>query len=192
MSRLVFLLEEPSMKVLLETMLPRLFPGLDILCVAHEGKSDLERSIPRKLRNWQVPGDRFVVVRDADGADCKALKDALVALCQESGQPDTLVRIVCQELEAWYFGQPEALAAAFGNESLRTIGARARYRNPDSIVQPSKQLRGLCPEFQKVDGARRIADYLSYPNNVSPSFKVFIEGVARVSGLPLPAQEACS
>jgi hypothetical protein len=186
MSRLVFMLEEPSMKVLLEGLLPRLFHGLDILCVTHEGKSDLEKSLPRKLRNWQVPGDRFVVVRDADGADCKELKDAIALICRQAGRPDTLIRIVCQELEAWYFGQPDALAAAFDDESLRSLGARARYRNSDSIVQPSKQLSSLCPQFQKVSGARRMAGYLSYPRNVSSSFKCFVERVARVSGLPLP------
>jgi hypothetical protein len=50
MSRVIFLLEEYSMKVLLDGLLPRLFPDLQFLCVAHEGKQDLERSIPRKLR----------------------------------------------------------------------------------------------------------------------------------------------
>jgi hypothetical protein len=31
MNRLVFMLEEPSMKILLEELLPRLFPALDFL-----------------------------------------------------------------------------------------------------------------------------------------------------------------
>ena len=63
MGRMVFLLEEQSMKELLDGLLPRLFPGLNFLCVPHEGKQDLERSIPRKLRAWRVPGDRFVIVQ---------------------------------------------------------------------------------------------------------------------------------
>jgi len=74
MTRLVFMLEEPSMKTLLEELTPRLFPALDFLCITHEGKCDLEKSIPRKLRAWAVPGDRFVVLRDNDGGDCLALK----------------------------------------------------------------------------------------------------------------------
>jgi hypothetical protein len=113
MNRLVFMLEEPSMKTLLEELLPRLFPALDFLCIAHEGKSDLEKSIPRKLRAWAVPGDRFVVVRDNDGGDCLALKDHLSGVCQSAGRTETLIRIVCQELEAWYLGQPDAIAVAF-------------------------------------------------------------------------------
>lgn len=53
MSRLVLLLEEESMRVLLDGLLPRLFPGLPFECVPHDG-TDLERSIPRKLRGWRT------------------------------------------------------------------------------------------------------------------------------------------
>jgi len=81
MSRVVFLLEERSMQVLLDGLLPRLFPGLPFLCVPHEGKRDLELSIPRKLRAWQEPGVRFVVIRDNDGGDCLQLKGELQSLC---------------------------------------------------------------------------------------------------------------
>ena len=59
MSRLVLLLEEESMRVLLDGLLSRLFPGLLFQCVPHEGKHDLERSIPRKLRAWGEPGVRL-------------------------------------------------------------------------------------------------------------------------------------
>src|SRR5205807_10542595 len=109
MSRVVFLLEEYSMKVLLEGLLPRFVPCLPFLCVPHEGKQDLERSLPRKLRVWREPGVRFVVVHDNDGGDCRALKARLAGLCDATGCQDTLVRIACQELEAWYLGEPRAL-----------------------------------------------------------------------------------
>ena len=85
------------MRVLLDGLLPRLFPGLPFMCVPHEGKSDLERSIPRKLRRWREPGVRFAVVRDNDGGNCRALKNDLRALCRAGHQDDTLIRIVCQE-----------------------------------------------------------------------------------------------
>ena len=42
MSRVIFLLEEKSMKELLDRMLPRIFPSLRFLCIPHEGKADLE------------------------------------------------------------------------------------------------------------------------------------------------------
>lgn len=70
MSRIVFLLEERSMKALLAGLLPRLFPELRFICIAHEGKQDLDKSITRKLRGWREAGVRFVVLRDND---CRAI-----------------------------------------------------------------------------------------------------------------------
>ena len=180
MNRVVFLLEEASMRDLLHGLLPRLYPDLTFLCFTHEGKSDLEKSIPRKLRAWREPGVRFVVLRDNDGADCFLLKQKLWRFCQESGRADTLVRIVCQELEAWYLGEPDALADAFETEKLREIGRKARYRDPDAIQQPSKVLRKLVPGFRKVDGARTMASYLSRERNRSKSFQVLLSGLDRV------------
>jgi len=181
MSRIVFLLEEYSMKVLLEGLLPRLVPGLQFLCVAHEGKQDLEKSVPKKLRAWREPGVRFVVLRDNDQGDCRELKERLVSLCQKAGRPEALVRIACQELEAWYLGEPSALAEAFGKEQLRNLGSKARYRDPDVVVRPSEEIRNMVPEFQKVSGARRMSMRLSRDGNRSRSFQVLIEGIDRLS-----------
>jgi hypothetical protein len=180
MSRIVFLLEEYSMKVLLDGLLPRLFPGLAFLCVPHEGKRDLEKSIPQKLRAWREPGVQFCVLRDNDGADCRETKRRLTALCRKGGRQDTLVRLACQELEAWYFGAPGAIAEAFGIEGLRRITERARYRDPDAIGKPSRELARLVPAFQKVSGARRFARILRR-ENASRSFQVLLEGLDRLA-----------
>lgn len=179
MSRLVFLLEERSMKELLQGLLPRLFPGLNFLCIAHEGKQDLEKSIPRKLRAWKEPGVVFVVLRDNDSSDCHELKLHLRALCEKGQRPDTLVRIVCQELESWYFGDVGALARAFERPSLAHLDSKARYRDPDSIVQPSRALQEEIEEFQKISGARRMSAHLSTENR-SHSYRVFLQGIARL------------
>ena len=56
MTRLVFLVEEYSMKVLLEGLLPRLFPLLDFRCIPHEGKQDLDKSITRKSKHGANQG----------------------------------------------------------------------------------------------------------------------------------------
>jgi hypothetical protein len=179
MRRVVFLLEEYSMKVLLDGLLPRLFPALPFLCVPHEGKQDLEKSIPRKLRAWREPGVHFCVIRDNDGADCLALKRSLMALCNQGGREDPLVRIACQELEAWYFGAPDALATTFGRADLSFILTKARYRDPDAIVHPANALVDLVPEFQKVSGARSLAQVLPRANR-SRSFQVLMAGLDRL------------
>jgi hypothetical protein len=179
--RVVFLLEEYSMKVLLEGLLPRLFPDLPFLCVAHEGKQDLEVSIPRKLRAWREPGVRFVVIRDNDRFDCHKLKTHLQSLCKDAGCQNAVVRIACQELEAWYLGDPAALAQAYDDDVLRRIGDRARYRDPDSVPHPAAELQRLIPAFQKVSGARILAQRLTREDNTSNSFRVLMEAVDRLA-----------
>lgn len=179
MSRLVFLLEEYSMKVFLDGLLPRFFPGLPFLCVPHEGKQDLEKSIPRKLNAWREPGVRFIVIRDNDGGNCRELKRRLVGLCRAGHNAEALVRVACQELEAWYLGDPGALADEFGDERLRELGARERYRDPDAVVEPANAVGDLVPEFQKVSGARRMASRLRRDSNSSRSFHALIEGIER-------------
>lgn len=183
MARVIFLLEEKSMQVLLDGLLPRVFPELSFLCIPHEGKQDLEKSIPRKLKAWREPGARFVVVRDNDGGDCVATKARLVALCREAGR-ETLVRIACQELEAWYLGDGDALARAFDDDRLRTLERRERFRDPDAVVGPANALAELVPAFQKVSGARVMAEHLTTAANRSRSFQVFLSGVGRLVEAP--------
>lgn len=184
--RLVFLLEELSMKHLLAGLLPRLMPGWvegqHFLCVPHEGKSDLDRSVPRKLSAWRVPGDRFVVLRDNDAAVCEEVKARLVKLCADSGRPETLVRLACQELEAWYLGDLDAFAEAYEEPKLRSPAARKRFSNPDKWEKPSVEVLRVLPAFQKGQGARRMGIALGVADESrSRSFQVFIAGVRRVA-----------
>lgn len=183
--RLIFLLEEPSMKILLDGLLPRLFPGMEpgiqFLCVKHQGKSDLDASIPKKLASWQFPHDRFVVVRDNDNADCTQVKARYIQLCKTARRPDTLIRLVCQELECWYLGDLSALALAFEKPKLNAPALRKRYADPDRWQKPSVELERLIPEFQKGSGARAMAEVLTEAPNTSSSFQAFVSGVRRLA-----------
>ncbi len=101
-------------------------------------------------------------------------------LCEAGGRDDVLVRIAriaCQELEAWYLGEPDALAEAFGMEKLRALGGRAKFRDPDAVQKPSVVIGRLIPSFQKVSGARRLARYLTRERNRSTSFQALIQGL---------------
>ena len=165
------------MQVLLDGLLPRLFPDLPFLCVPHEGKRDLELSIPRKLRAWREPGVRFAVIRDNDGGDCVRLKAKLKQLCKAGDREDTLIRIACQKLEAWYLGEPAALADAFDKPALQNLGRQARFRDPDALRRPAVEIERLIPEFQKVSGAQRMVRHLTRERNRSGSFRALIEGI---------------
>jgi hypothetical protein len=183
--RLIFLLEEPSMKLLLEGLLPRMFPGWVVgthfLCIPHQGKSDLDTSISRKLGAWRIPGDRFVIVRDNDNADCLNIKTQLKQMCVRSGREDTLIRLVCQELEGWYLGDPTALAQAYRNPKLASPALHKRFADPDTWQKPSVELARIVPGFQKGSGARLMGEHLSTTANRSVSYQVFLTGVARIA-----------
>lgn len=172
------------MKAYLEAFLPRLLPGVEFLCLAHEGKQDLEKSIPRKLRAWNEPGARFVVVRDNDGADCRAVKRRLQKLCREGRRPETLIRLACQQLEAWHLGDFDSLAKAYAKPAIPKERNRTRYANPDGIPNAAEELCRLIPEFRKVDGARRMGQVMptASERNRSRSFQVFVEGLRRHFG----------
>ena len=175
---LVILTEEPSMKATLEHLLPRLGVDLSIVTIiVHEGKSDLERSIPRKLRAWQAPGARFLILRDNDRApDCRQVKAHLAALVADVGKSHvSKVRIVCQELEAWFLSDVPALVAA-GYLSDGRSPAFAR-RDPDEITHPVREMQRLRPGYGKITGANDVAPHLDLENVRSASFRNTIQAI---------------
>lgn len=180
MSRLIFLLEEPSMKHFLEGFLPRLLPNLKFLCIPHEGKTDLEKSIPRKLRAWNMPSDKFIIVRDNDGENTEKLEKNLMNLCENHTGSKVMVRIACQELEAWYLGDVVSLGIVY-RLTQQVSQQKNPYREPDLIVKPSKLVKKIAPEFQKVDGARRLSKVIEIERNQSKSFHYLIAGIKTFS-----------
>ncbi len=178
MSKLVFLLEEPSMKEALKGLLPRLLPdNIECRYIPHEGKRDLEKSIPRKLRAWREPGVRFVVVRDQDNGPCKNVKRRLLELCERGDRSDTLIRIACRELESWFLGDLAAVEAGMGVGNLAKMQNKRKFRDPDRLGSPSAELKRLAPAYQKISGARSIGTHLDPDRNRSHSYRVFIEGL---------------
>lgn len=180
MKQLVFLLEEESMKALLDVLLPKILPPeVNFICIPHEGKSDLEKSIPIKLRAWQAPAS-FVIVRDKDRADCIEVKKHLVGLCQQAGRGDSLVRIACHELESWLLGDLAAVGLAFGLKNLAGQQQNRKYKEPDKLSNASEELEKIVKGYRKVSGAKRIAAYMTIDKNHSHSFNCFMSGVTRL------------
>lgn len=177
----IFLLEERSMKEVLDIILPKILPeSVFFKTIAHSGKSDLQKSIPHKLKAWRQPDTKFVIVQDQDSSNCVELKQYLKSLAEESGR-DVLVRIACRELEAWYFGDLKAVSEAYGKD-VTGQALRSKYRDPDNIQNPKEELRKLFPKHQQLDGARRIAVHMDLEKNSSTSFNCFVTGVKRFCG----------
>ena len=103
MSTLVVFLEEPSAEWMIKSVLPKVLPSdCELKCIHFEGKRDLEKNLERKLRCWQKPDTRFLVMRDRDSEDCRAVKRRLAEICSRAGHPETVVRIACGELESFF------------------------------------------------------------------------------------------
>lgn len=180
MKTVVFCLEEPSAKAMLEGVLPRLLPDITARFLVFEGKQDLHKQLERKIKLWQ--GDaHFVVMRDQDSGDCIKIKNELRNLCVSAGRPDALIRIACRELESFYLGDLTAVENGLGISGLAKQQASRKFREPDRLVNASEELKKITKnEYQKVDGSRRIGPHLSLDGrnkNCSSSFIALIDGL---------------
>lgn len=180
------------MEAFLRGLLPRLLP-LDRSFEIHpfQGKDDLLRKLESRLRGYAqwLPNDwRILIVVDRDGDQCIALKARLDRIARECGlrtnraRPDWQLvnRIAIEELEAWYFGDWEAVRAAYPRVSASIPGMEA-YRNPDGIAggtweafERTLQRHGYFRTgLPKVEVARTIAAHIAPDRNRSTSFIAF-------------------
>lgn len=121
-----FFLEEPSAEEALRHILPKILSP-HVICIFHvfEGKEDMLEELPNHLKGHQwIPDDwRIIVLIDEDRKDCHELKAELEQAAHEAGfmtkssagpNEDFQVvnRLAIEKLEAWFFGDVEALHAA--------------------------------------------------------------------------------
>jgi hypothetical protein len=142
---LALLVEEPSMEAFLRELLPRLLPqDRSFEIHSFQGKADLLRKLEGRLRGYChfLPPDwRVVVVVDRDDDDCRVLKARLDGIANTCGLRtdrsrfdwQLVNRIAIEELEAWYFGDWEAVRASYPRVS-RSIPERQGFRDPDAIA----------------------------------------------------------
>ena len=201
MRHLVFLVEEPSMEEFLRVMLTRTLPeacGFEVH--SSRGKSNLMRNLGPRLRGyarWLPPEWHIFVMVDRDNDDCLALKrelgDASMAAglrtrSQAGGDGWQVVnRIVIEELEAWYFGDWQAVRSAFPRVSGR-VPNQSRYREPDAINGAWEAFERILQRYgyfatglRKVEAARAIAHHIEPSRNRSGSFNTFHAAVAEAA-----------
>lgn len=176
---LILLVEEPSMKKLIDVLLPRILnPEITFLCIPHEGKQDLEKSIPRKLKAFDSK-TKFIIIRDQDSGDCLQVKNKLLHLCQQAGRTDATIRIVCHELESWFLGDLNAVEIAMGSKknTLKKLQSKQKYTYPDRLNSAKQELKKIAPSYQPNSQAGIIGKNLDLNKNQSHSFQVFIETI---------------
>lgn len=166
----------------LRHLLPKLYPERreyeHWLIIDHQGKSDLERSYPRKMKEWREPGIRFIILRDNDGSDCVELKQKLVSRVPDNA-PEYLVRIVCQELEGWLIGDMDAIVAAYPAAARHQSFKKLSKTDPDGLTNASDLMKYLTGTQVKVGRAELIAKHMQPAINRSTSFQVFVAGLSR-------------
>lgn len=197
-----FHVEELSMEAFLKAWLPGFLPEDCTLGIyPYPGKHALLRKIGDRLRGyaaWMPPEYRIVVVVDRDREDCADLKSALEHICESAGLrsrraaggPDWQVatRIAIEELEAWYFGDWQAVCTAFPGISAK-VPSRAAYRDPDAIAggtweafERILQKRGYFKQgLAKVQAAADIGRHIDPAGNRSRSFALFRDAIAEAA-----------
>ena len=193
------LVEEQSAEEALGYLLPCLLNNRARYKVINLGsKYKLLKVLPQRLAAYshRICGGeslRVVVLVDRDGDDCEQLKARLEVMAAAAGLPTksapaadgrfiVLNRIVIEELESWFIGDPSALRKAFS--SLPKIDqSKGIFRNPDNggsweALHRFLKKHGIYKRsFPKIDAARRIAPYMDIRRSRSRSFQVFVEGM---------------
>lgn len=193
-----FLVEEPSTEAALHNIVPKILGDkISFNVHPHQGKPDLLAKLPERLRGYRawLPQDwRIVVIVDRDADDCHKLKTSLkmaaldVGLVTKSaatsgGRFEVINRLAIEELEAWFFGDVDALHAAYPRVSPNLDNKR-RYRDPDAITGTWEALERELQRagyhragLAKIAAAKVISAYMNPEHNRSSSFQVFRQGL---------------
>ncbi len=200
MTHLEVLVEEESAEIALKShLLPAIIQQRATCKVVNLGSKDkLRRNLESRLRAYQKRIDkgealRLLVLVDRDADDCKQLKAELEDKARraklsthsdpdEKGRFAVVNRIVVEELESWFLGDPMALRRAF--PSLPAINEKKGvFANPDNggtweALHRYLKRNGIYRKsYPKKDAARRIAAQMDVDRNRSASFHAFRRGV---------------
>ena len=193
------------MNVALERLLPKILIGVSFSFRVFDVKHDLLRNLESRLRAYSAmfkttwKNAAVVVLVDEDKEDCFDLKAVLDLAAKRSGlgtfsspvrgKVHVLNRIVIEELEAWFFGDPTAVIAAYPKVKLRTFPQSA-VRNPDGINGGTWEAleRVLNKHGYHLGGLRKtvcadeVSIHMNIDQNNSPSFAQFRDGLTRLVG----------
>jgi len=177
MTDIVVLAEETSGLVVAGCLAKSLGLADRAILLAHQGKSDLDRSFSLKIRHWRAPNPpKFIIMRDNDGADCLKLKGRLIDGIPREAISRVKIRLVVQELESWYLGDlPAVIKAGFSTDAiLEPQRRKAKLRNPDRLTNAKQIFKEIADRSGQLALARGIGPHLSLTDNRSPSFHQFV------------------
>ena len=189
------------MEAALEVLLPKMLGDMAYQIIRFQCKDDLLKQLPIRLKgykSWIPENWSILVLVDQDDDNCIELKRKLELAAQAAGfrtktdapsgqKFDVINRIVIEELEAWYFGDWNAVRTAYPRVPA-TIPAKANYRNPDAIKGGTwetlerilKRAGYFSSGLRKAECARQIMKHINVNNNHSHSFRMFHRAVQSI------------
>ena len=198
---LYVLVEEPSMEVALEALLPKMLrPEVAVNLRQFQCKSELLQRLQERLEGyaqWLPETAVVLVVIDRDDDDCKVLKAKLESFAHRAGvgtkgKPkqgrfQVISRIAIEELEAWFFGDWLAMRAAYPKLEA-TVDQRSGFRDPDAIkggtweaMERVLQRKGYYKTgLRKMELARAVAAGMDPGRNRSASFCCLRDALAEL------------
>jgi hypothetical protein len=195
---LVFLVEEYSMEAFLRGLLPRVLPeDRTFEIFPFQGKADMKAKLPARLRayaRWLPQDWRILDVVDCDNEDCHILKQELESIASSAGlrtrssvgpsRWQLANSIAVEELEAWYFGEWQAVCAAFPKVSPNAIHQGRYYRSNAIAGGTWEALERVLQRFgyfksglRKAEAARAISAHINAGASKSASFQRFHEAI---------------
>ncbi|MEG4024847.1 DUF4276 family protein [Microcoleus sp. S13C4] len=195
-------MEEASLESALTHIVPKILPSTVTYKIhAFRGKTDLLAKLPNRLKGYQAwlpPDWKIVILIDEDREDCLKLKQKLEIMaissglitkssCQKDKSFQVLNRIVVEELEAWFFGDVEAICQAYPKVSAN-LANQQPYRDPDAIKGGTwealervlKKAGYHAGGLEKYKASSEISQYMNPELNRSKSFKVFYQSLLEI------------
>jgi hypothetical protein len=201
MEHIEVLVEEPSMEAALLILLPQIVGTISYEVHPFQCKQELLANLPARLRayrRWLPENWGILVIVDQDDDDCQALKQSLEEIAANSGfitrsaaagaTYSVVNRLAIEELEAWYFGDWEAVRAAYPRVPA-TIPQKRGYRNPDAIPGGTwEAFERILMKYgyfrgglRKIEAARVVARHMNPYRNTSRSFQIFRDALAEMT-----------
>ncbi|MBF0141892.1 MAG: DUF4276 family protein [Magnetococcales bacterium] len=199
--------EEHSMDLALQSLLPRIIDNrAKWKIINHGSKSQLLKNISQRLEGYKDMARTkdlgILILVDRDREDCHELKEKLERMASNKGlatkkRPDyhghflVVNRVVVEELEAWFFGDIDAVRKGYPRIPA-TFGNNKKYQDPDAIRggtwealhREMKKAGYFKDHFPKHDVARNISANMVPSNNISSSFQAFKSGLEALLALP--------
>jgi len=176
--------EELSAKKCFENIRTNFFPSHNFEIHPHSSREELKKRLPKVIPSLSKTNDvRILITIDQDKNNCKKLKTELEKIVQEKCLCPYKIRIVCKELESWFFGDLEAVTKAYPRFNSTLHRNKTKMKNVDEIEQPNKEFLKIIPDFKninrlpKVEFAERVSAHLSLDHNTSLSFQNTINAI---------------